>query len=263
MEERKRLNLGALPIGDIGEIIINQGIWTTLIKLRDNFSGLFLNHPDTNMVIIINEKHTYERRRFSLAHEYCHALVDRKNKAKITSRKNSDELIEKRANSFASEFLLPRQGVEEMLSRFSKGAKSRKSYFIYDVSNDSAFYGEKRSKASLLKISSRDIALIAHRFKTSYQSTAYKMNDLNYVSRKELEELIQKKKEGIDFLKVINLRDSKLTTDKINTLELNSLWEIGSLLIEAYRQKIINKEKFDSVCEKINIAGDELIKFTS
>lgn len=263
IEERKRLNLGNLPIADIGEIIVNQGIWTTLVKFDDDLSGLYFNHPDINMVIMANQKHSYERRRFSFAHEYCHALVDKESKAKITSRKNSSELIEKRANSFASEFLLPRQGIEEILSQFSKGGKSRRTYSIYDVSSDDAFYGEKRSKASLLKILSHDIALIAHKFQVSYQSTAYKLNDIGYISRKELNKLLDQKKEGINFLKIIKLRNTEKIEDNKNTMESNYLWEIGRLAIEAYRHNLINKEKFVSICNKIEISGEELIKFAS
>jgi len=68
------------------------------------------------MVILVNYTHVHARKRFSYAHEYAHALLDRKRSVIVTMKSNANEWIERRANAFASVFLMPKLGVESILS---------------------------------------------------------------------------------------------------------------------------------------------------
>ena len=79
-EERRRLGLGNAPIGNLPELIGDQGIWVASAAkddFPDDVSGLFLHHASIGMAVLINGSHKPVRQRFSYAHEYGHALFDR------------------------------------------------------------------------------------------------------------------------------------------------------------------------------------------
>ena len=58
---------------------------------------------------------SHERQRMTLAHEFCHLLVDRKNALPAAEVLGGaiDPYVERRANAFAAELLLPRETVEQ------------------------------------------------------------------------------------------------------------------------------------------------------
>ena len=78
-----------------------------------------------------------------MAHEYAHALLDRK--VSVTKRENSDELIEKRANAFSAAFLMPRLGLEETLAALSKGFPSRRTHVVFDLATGEYTFIPKES----------------------------------------------------------------------------------------------------------------------
>ena len=76
--ERHRLGLGDNPIPDVADLIATQGIWSSGADLPKEMSGMFLRHPSFGMAVLVNFSHPPPRKRFSYAHEYAHALLDRK-----------------------------------------------------------------------------------------------------------------------------------------------------------------------------------------
>jgi Zn-dependent peptidase ImmA (M78 family) len=113
--ERDRLFLGKQPIKNIFELIRNQGIHLFKRQLDDkNISGLYINHPVAGHCILINYLDDLYRQNFSAAHEYCHALFDSSKGQEVTYVKSlGDNLeLEWRANSFAGNFLVPKQRIE-------------------------------------------------------------------------------------------------------------------------------------------------------
>ena len=77
VEERQRLGIGNAPIADVSELIASQGIWASGVGLPNEMSGVFLRHPSIGFSILVNSSHPRGRKRFSYAHEYAHALLDR------------------------------------------------------------------------------------------------------------------------------------------------------------------------------------------
>ena len=67
-------------------------------------SGMFLRHPSIGFAILVNSSHPRGRKRFSYAHEYAHALLDRDRNIAVSTTDNSSELIERRANAFSAAF---------------------------------------------------------------------------------------------------------------------------------------------------------------
>ncbi|BAY43811.1 hypothetical protein SAMD00079811_13980 [Scytonema sp. HK-05] len=115
--ERERLQLGKSPIRDIFDLMRNQDIHVFKRQLEDrNISGLYINHPTAGHCILINYLDDLYRQNFSAAHEYCHALFDSALEQEVTYFKQETNELEWRANSFAGNFLLPKECIEENYS---------------------------------------------------------------------------------------------------------------------------------------------------
>ena len=91
---------GGLPIENLSAMVSSQGVRTFAADLPDNVTGVEVHHRSIRPAVLVNHRHAAPARRFSMAHEYAHALLDRK--VSVTKRENSDELIEKRANAFGA-----------------------------------------------------------------------------------------------------------------------------------------------------------------
>jgi Zn-dependent peptidase ImmA (M78 family)/DNA-binding XRE family transcriptional regulator len=165
-EERRRLGLGNAPISNIAGLISNQAIWVAASQIPDNMSGFFVNDRSTGLAIIINSRHFPVRRTFSYAHEYGHALFDREESERVS--KGGNDLVEVRANAFASAFLMPAGGVEDQLRRLDKGRPSRQAQIVYDVAGNAGSEIEIRPTSGSQAITYQDVAVIARHFGVSY-----------------------------------------------------------------------------------------------
>jgi hypothetical protein len=94
-QERRRLGLGYNPIPDMSDLINCQNVWASGAKLPDDMSGLFLKHSSIGLCILVHFEHARARKRFSYAHEYAHALLDRQNTATVS-------LVQNRSRAWAS-----------------------------------------------------------------------------------------------------------------------------------------------------------------
>lgn len=100
---RAEWELGIDPIPNMTALLENRGIKVVFIDLPRNVSGLtcLARKPNQKLavsVIVVNEDMTLERRRFTLAHELGHRLIDAE----------SPVDHEKAANVFAGAFLVPK-----------------------------------------------------------------------------------------------------------------------------------------------------------
>ncbi len=75
---------------------------------NSNISGVFIMHPVAGKCALINLSEDIYRQRFSAAHEMAHAVFDSTQGPSVSyERKQGPDLLEVRANSFASNFLMP------------------------------------------------------------------------------------------------------------------------------------------------------------
>jgi Zn-dependent peptidase ImmA (M78 family) len=74
---------------------------------NSNISGLTVRHPTAGPCILVNYSEDLYRQRFTAAHEAAHALMDKGDFVVSFSQWNKKDLIETRANTFASRYLLP------------------------------------------------------------------------------------------------------------------------------------------------------------
>lgn len=75
---------------------------------NSNISGLFIAHPVAGKCALVNYSEDIYRQRFSAAHEMAHAIFDADQEASVSfERPDGADLVEVRANRFASCYLMP------------------------------------------------------------------------------------------------------------------------------------------------------------
>ena len=116
-EVRKLLGLGTGPIVDLDPVCEILGITVYRAHLGTDLSkvpsGAFLNHPEIGFSILVNLGMTPGRRRFTVAHEMAHALFHSHETNRVVSRGRNP--LETFADTFAGEFLMPREGVRRFM----------------------------------------------------------------------------------------------------------------------------------------------------
>lgn len=70
-------------------------------------SGLFIDHPAAGPCLLINYSEDIYRQRFTAAHEAAHAIFDRGDEFIVSFKWSAEKLVEVRADTFASAFLVP------------------------------------------------------------------------------------------------------------------------------------------------------------
>ena len=165
--------------------------------LPNEMSGIFLRHSSIGLVILVNHDHPRSRKRFSYAHEYAHALLDRKTtSAIVSSQENSQEFIERRANAFAAAFLLPAEGVRWFLELLEKGGASRRYRITSTSVGDEPVEAEDRPAPGSQQITYQDVVSLAHHFDVSYPAAVYRLSDLGYINAEEKENVLERSSLG-------------------------------------------------------------------
>ena len=261
-QERRRLELGSAPIADVTELLGDQGIWASVVDLPHTMSGLFLHHPSIGMAVLVNSGHVRARQRFSLAHEYAHALMDRNRVVGVSSADNSRERIEQRANAFAAAFLLPEAGLEEELRQLGKGQPARTDQIVFDVATGGSIQGQLRPAPRSQTIGFQDVAFIAHRFGVSYQTAVYRLKSLRYINQPESVLLLSSEQEeaGRDYLRALDLFEDleEPVSGKRGTRELRG--RVAHLALEAYRLGEISRGRLLDVGKTVGVDGRKLLE---
>ena len=116
-ELRKHLNYSdkEIPI-NVYKDFRTIGVKVFRRKLENSgISGLFINHPVAGKCILINYSEDIFRQRFTAAHEAAHSILDDEHEVVVSFVKwTKDDLVEIRANNFASHYLLPRSFIKSI-----------------------------------------------------------------------------------------------------------------------------------------------------
>ncbi len=84
-------------------------------KLKNsNISGLFIAHPGAGLCLLVNYSEDVYRQRFTAAHEMAHAIFDSDQEVVVSFRSAGEDLVEVRANRFASCYLMPPSILERL-----------------------------------------------------------------------------------------------------------------------------------------------------
>ena len=133
IQVRKAWHLGEDPIPNLTELLEEHGIKVCITPLPESVSGMTcmvqrspnvltgsyarqtkvksFKDVDIVPVIVVNQTHTLERRRLTLAHELAHSLID----------EQSSIDLEKAANYFAGAFLVPSAHLEREMGKHRRG----------------------------------------------------------------------------------------------------------------------------------------------
>ncbi len=113
-----------------------------------SLSGISLKNQ--YRMIFVNEHHLAVRKKFSLLHEYAHHLFHLRDNDFIADRKSRRDPVEKEANLFASEFLIPSPTLKQLIFNIIGKRKRLKHHEkemliklisgLFDVSRDMTFY---------------------------------------------------------------------------------------------------------------------------
>ena len=171
--------------------------------------------------------------------------------------------MEKRANAFAAAFLLPTNGVGEVLQRLDKGFRGRLGNLIYDAARDGSVEAESRSSPNPQRITYKDVATLAVRFGVSYQASVYRLRSLRHISKTECDDLLEREELGREYLRVLGLREehneaARATNKRTRNRELRS--EVTSLALEAYRREEISRGRLLELSGLLGTDGRELLE---
>lgn len=116
-EARQRLGLGVRPVWDMVALLEEEGVFVVEAPFESkNLFGAFTYSEETGSCVLLNTACTRGRQTTTAAHEYCHNLKDRERiRAIVCGRHNEDEEVERYAYAFARHFLMPREGVLQVL----------------------------------------------------------------------------------------------------------------------------------------------------
>jgi Zn-dependent peptidase ImmA (M78 family) len=212
------------------------------------------------MAVLINGSHKPVRQRFSYAHEYGHALFDRQEELRLTQNRNSNELVEKRANAFAAGFLMPAGGVLDQLRVRGKGQPSRHAQFVYSVATDLNEEAEIRPRTGSQVITFQDAAVLARHFGVSYEAMVWRLRNLDLLDTPATNALIERRDDGrryLDMLRLPDFFDAGAASDE-------PVWELRNqlahLAVEAYRREEISQGRLREIGRKLRLPAADLLE---
>lgn len=260
-QERRRLGLGHNPILDMSDLINSQNVWASGARLPSEMSGLFLKHPSIGLCILVHFDHPRARKRFSYAHEYAHALLDRSNTATVSLEQNRSDLTEVRANAFAASFLLPRTGVWSFLNSRSKAGPSLVEQTIYDPATEAdaeQVRAQRRAAPRSQVLTYEDVAALAHHFGVSYQAALFRLKSLGAVNGAEFDDLRTKEHFGKSYLDLLEVSDDLEGLDKRKP-DREIVSQVIHLALEAYRRELISAGKLRDLSSLLEIPAKTLL----
>lgn len=160
---REIFGLGIEPMYDVRLFLDTIGIKVIKRKLNtQSVTGIYVYSPEYGHCVLVNRSGNRQVDRFSLAHTFCHALVDwqamhAERNFIICNNWGKDDWAEHRASMFALSFLMPTETVEKVWLQMR--TQPRPSVF--------------------------DTIAIARYFGVDYESALYRFVQLGLVSEEE------------------------------------------------------------------------------
>lgn len=252
-QERRRLGLGWAPAPPLPELLETQGVRTGIVDLPEEISGITISNQSVGLFIVANRQHAPARRRFSFAHEYAHALFDRRMKGIVTRSSERDDLIEVRANAFAAAFLMPPEGIRQFVAALGKGQPSRAIAQVFDEAG--AVQAEGRAAPGSQDIQLYDVVHLAHYFGVSRLAALFRLRNLKLLTQAELDQLksADEAGSGLELGRLLNLPDSDASDDADGFRH-----RVLGLSLEAYRRELITRAKFAEIAALLSMQDEEI-----
>jgi Zn-dependent peptidase ImmA (M78 family)/transcriptional regulator with XRE-family HTH domain len=120
---RQRLGIGFGPIPDLISLVeLDMGLRVFERGLPPRISGAFAYDESVGGFIVVNALHPAARRRLTIAHELCHALLRRSGVVIHTIESDSGDREEKFCDAFARALLMPAMTVRKKAAELRDAA---------------------------------------------------------------------------------------------------------------------------------------------
>lgn len=101
------------PVRDICNYLEINGIIIVELDAIEKFDGVSFISDNGYPIIVLNKNFSNDRKRFTIAHELGHLLMHSVNNPAIPEHRLKE--LENEANTFASEFLMPKEAIKSSL----------------------------------------------------------------------------------------------------------------------------------------------------
>ncbi|MBP6059803.1 MAG: ImmA/IrrE family metallo-endopeptidase [Candidatus Saccharicenans sp.] len=258
-QERNRLGLGlgVAPVGDPASLLDAQGILTLEMQLPPGLSG-FTFRSGQATICVINSTEPLVRQRYSVIHEYCHALCDLNDLPAIVSREEGKkDLREVRADVFAACFLMPENAVREFLKRRGKAMPSRIQVPLM-IKDEVVGYEARRSEKQS-KIDYLNVVQMARYFGVSVEASIWRLRDLNLISEKEKDLLLAEDKSpvGKAIKDILRKKNAGLDCEE-GAIFQNATEHLFCLAVEAARKGLVSRNKLVELLELAGLGNGDI-----
>lgn len=187
LELRQKWQIGSDGILNLVSLLEENGIKVLIIDADMSFDGLSTIVNNTFPVIVLNEKFTSERNRFTAAHELGHIMLSF---AEGTEQKEKERMC----NAFASEFLIPSDALIEEL-------------------------GNRRTSISIMELEH-----LQKQYGISKDALIYKAKENNVISKSLFESCMKRKNAQLQFKEIMESTVyPKETSDRFQSLVYRAL----------------------------------------
>lgn len=166
--ERHRLGLGDGPVLDLRVLLENDvGLRVFFLPMQSRIGAMFSWSEEFGGCVAVNDQHSEERQRWSMAHEYGHFLTDRV-QAEVLLPEQSwrrRPRSERFADAFARAFLMPASGLRR---RYNEIRESRRG-----------------------KATPADLCRLAHQFHVSFEAVMRRLEELGDLRAGTYDNLIE------------------------------------------------------------------------
>lgn len=213
---RDLMKLGLAPIRDLAGLLEVNSVKVLRFVFRTEVSGAFAYSEELGACVFVNSGHAATRQNFTLAHEYCHTLLDWERRAQLDlNGLNKDkDPVETRADVFAAAFLMPGDALSQFFQRMGIAAPKKHSFGPYDV------------------------ARIAAHFNASRPAVIWRLFNLGYIDTKTRDDL--KEVRWAQVLGALGIRERDEPTDAPGKVSQERLRDMA---VEAYRRGRISLGK--------------------
>ncbi|MCH5173952.1 MAG: ImmA/IrrE family metallo-endopeptidase [Bacteroidales bacterium] len=224
---REAFSLGSrLPV-DLEGLLIKQGILTVFTQMSPEFSGMCLKYDNDTNFILVNSDIVLGRQNFTIAHELYHLFVQNGDEFKVHTCDvmNPQSPVERHANTFASYFLLPRDGVVEIMQRIDCTRKT---------------------------VNAAHIIMMCDYFGVSYKAMLVRVNKILGLTRERFELLhaVQPIPTALDFSLNTEVFEKPQTKEKV-------IGDYSSKAQALYTSGLISKGHLIELLDAIKLGGNE------
>ncbi|MHB1391094.1 MAG: ImmA/IrrE family metallo-endopeptidase [Thermoleophilia bacterium] len=166
---RQRMHLGFEAVANIFHLVEEYGLPVVRRDMKeDGPDGMYANNGEI-AIAVINTSRPRTRQRFTAAHELGHHVFDYGVGLQIDENIfDQRDIREKKANAFAAHFLMPEDGIRNLVSK------------------------ERRK----LTVTPQDIVHLRHHFGVSSEAIIYQVHNISFITAAERNKFLEMNKDG-------------------------------------------------------------------